>query len=323
MKKEKVQNVSQALQKDRIDSLTKEALARGDASGLTANDVLQALKNEGIDDLNALANKILYKMRPSAEEDVRKAAMPIDYQLLLQPDPKELNPTITHRRPAKPFILDGVSHTPEEISRFDGRPLYFVSIGRSMDDQKLVVFKDKTLLMHYVMNQIVASQLEFTDFKGCIPDPTKPIYCYGVGSAPGYLYKYICGYECKTDTTPTPPPPPPPPRPPSPPSAQFFQHMNFAGNSFKMEPGLMYPDLTTLYRSGTRLFEDADWNDVISSIFLDQTTVMCWEHVGFHGSMLTLGLGQGGSDPVTAQGYLESLGWNDRISSIICWSKIG
>jgi hypothetical protein len=145
----------------------------------------------------------------------------------------------------------------------------------------------------------------------------KERWCTGATVDPktGYItyYQYPCGPEPHE-----PPPPTPPPAAPAPPSliVQFHEDFHTTSHrpgvrSLSLQPGWLYADLTKVQMTGMWPWNKS-WNDQISGVTLNGSTVVIAEHTNFEGTKLLLWPQQHGSAPID----LAALGWNDRASSI-------
>lgn len=281
-----------------------DAIARQGELELSKDEILAALREGGMIDLDALATRLFETLRDRSDGKARPMT-PTDWRFLSKID-SDSNVEVVHRPPTAPFFVDGVQYRPEEIRRFDGRPLTFVLTVARTGEPVLVGYSDFQPVLTYLQAQSIGSQLGISTYK------TKWCTGYSVDPVTGYYttYQYPCGIE--TEDPPTPPPPPPPP----PPSfiATFHEHLHVtsgkpAGHSFSLDPNTVYMDLTKVHKSGAWPF-DSDWNDAISAITLNGTTVMIAEHTNLEGTKVLIGPNLGNLID------LASIGWNDRISSV-------
>jgi hypothetical protein len=298
---EKVHNVLQALHKDRIDTLTKEALVR-------------AFNDDGISDLEGLAEHMLKRIKKDTAIQQTEPHV-IDFAALGKRTPQDVARSIIHVAPEVPFILDGVAFDPEDIRRFDGQALVFIPIVAADGSNRLQVFHDeiREVLAGYFQMRQIGYLISPNDFPipgvsnpppgtppGQPPQPGDPPVIVGCGGTTGIP----CG-------APQPPPGPAPTHTePNPPvtrgQVQMFDDADYSGNWFWLAKGFMWKDLTRVSRGG---FFGGDWNDAISSLSSTDTSCIYCEHINLEGSTLLLG-------PNKPIPHLSSLGWNDRISSV-------
>jgi len=95
--------------------------------------------------------------------------------------------------------------------------------------------------------------------------------------------------------------------PPAPPQLTLWTDINLSGSALELQPGESYRDFTDI---GWWVFA-MDWNDKISSIGPTSSLCMVFEHTHSQGSSLFVG------PSGTSWLNLHSLGWGDRISSVI------
>ena len=88
----------------------------------------------------------------------------------------------------------------------------------------------------------------------------------------------------------------------------MFDDANYSGNWFWLDVGYHWNDLTEVSRGE---WFGGDWNDEISSLSNNNTLCVYYEHIYLGGSSLLL-------SPFFSMPNLESVGWNDRISSVLC-----
>lgn len=280
-------------------------MADGESRELSKEQVLAALKERGITDVDALAQKLRDALRSQGEGAPQPATL-MDQDIPGGPRSKSAV-EVRHRSPGVPLLVDGVQYASAEISRFDGRPLHFILTSTAAREPVLVAFTTFSPVLSYLRSTLVEAQIGVSHHK------TKLCWFYSRDPVTGYFtaYQYPCGIEPHEE--PKPPPPPPPPPPPSL-VATFHEHFHqtsrkASGNSITLQPNFFYADLTKVHMSGLWPF-DSDWNDKISGVTLDGATVVCAEHGNLEGS--TIVLGPPGGNVID----LFPLGWNDRISSM-------
>lgn len=125
--------------------------------------------------------------------------------------------------------------------------------------------------------------------------------------------------------------------------AELFEDADFKGESLSIYPGFGFRDLTKETRHQFLFWETSDWNDSISSIRTGDGTLILFEHINWTGSSISFY----GSEPkaktvslrcrtwedskalwqqipvhykrdfFSEVRNLTSLGWNDRVSSVL------
>ncbi|MGA8927256.1 MAG: hypothetical protein WB462_13635 [Solirubrobacterales bacterium] len=203
------------------------------------------------------------------------------------PKPDQLTQTaegpLIHQTPRVPLLLDGVLlDDPEEITSYNGTPLYYTPIG-SFPTVALAVFTTREAMLSARTDEAkVSLELGSTDADSI----TLPI----VGTIP-------LG-------------PPPPPTIPD--EARFCEHQYQQGDSFTLPPDRAYSDLRGLSYGGTLGIGSDSWNDAITSTAQCRFAVSLFEAIDYVGSELRVPAG--GSVP-----DMVPLGWNDRASSVVNW----
>lgn len=119
--------VANETHRDRLLELI-SALAAGDA---VREDVVGALKSEGIDSLDVLVEVLAQATRKDSRAQAN--ASPLDPQ---RPRVAPRSDTI-HRVPRVPFLLRGTLYDPSDIERFNGQELHFV--GGARDEHTLAI----------------------------------------------------------------------------------------------------------------------------------------------------------------------------------------
>lgn len=97
------------------------AIAAGDA---TREDVVSALRNEGIDSLDVLVDILAEATTKSSRNE--KLTRPIDLQRASLQSQSQPALPIVHKTPRLPFLLRGTLYDPGDIERFNGQELHFV-----------------------------------------------------------------------------------------------------------------------------------------------------------------------------------------------------
>jgi hypothetical protein len=286
MKTEKVNHVLDALHKERIDSLTKEALVK-------------AFNDDGIFDLEGAAEHMLKRIKNDIEIQNTEPRL-IDFAPLGKRTPSDIARDIIHVAPEVPFILNGVAYDPQDIRRFNGQALLFIPIVAADGSNWLQLFHDEigSVLAGYFQMRQIGNLLYPTDF---LPPWLNPPIPDQQLNPPGK------GTGGSTDQPP--PPPPPPPQPSFPitrDQIQMFDGGHYTGNWFWLAKGYMWQDLTRVSRGG---WFGGDWNDEIFSLSSTNTSCIYCEHINLEGSKLFLG-------PNKPIRNLAELGWHNRISSV-------
>ena len=303
MKTEKVNYVLEALSKERLDALTKDALVK-------------AFNDDGIFDLEGIAENMLKRIKNDSEIQQTEPRL-IDFAPLGKRTSKDLARSITHAAPEVPFVLDGIAYEPEDIRRFDGQALVFIPTVAADGSTYLQLFDEKIgeVIASYFQMRQIASLLNPADFlPPWVPPQTPPGTPPGTYTPPNDPGPYGCGgitgIPCgKPTPTPTPPPPPARPEPPAPftlDQIQMFDSGDYTGNWFWLAKGYMWKDLTRVSRGG---FFGGDWNDKIFSLSSTNTSCIYCEHINLEGSKFFLG-------PNKPIRNLAALGWHNRISSV-------
>jgi hypothetical protein len=92
---------------------------------------------------------------------------------------------------------------------------------------------------------------------------------------------------------------------------RLYEHANFRGVGLLIRPYLAYSDFTKI----TVLGGGTTWNDIVSSVKSEGATVLLFEAINFAGDTLLV-------MPNDLLTNLETVGWNDRVSSIKNFGKI-
>ena len=301
MNTDQLNYVIEALSKERLGTLTKGALVK-------------AFNDDGIDDLEGLAEYMLKRIKKDFDVGKNEPRL-IDFAPLGKRTPQDVASGIVHVAPEVPFVLDGVAYDPKDINRFDGQALVFIPIVAADGKAWLQLFHENIgeVIASYFQVRQLAALINPNDFSiPGLPPPTPPGTPPGQ-QPPGGPVLVGCGYPglppCGQSQQP-PPGPTPPPREPNPPitwgQVQMFDDADYAGNWLWLAKGYMWKDLTRVSRGG---WFGGDWNDEISSLSSTNTSCIYCEHINLEGSKLFVG-------PNTPKHNLEVFGWNDRISSV-------
>ncbi len=297
MKIEKVNHVLDALHKECIGNLTKEALVK-------------AFKDDGIFDLEGIAENMLMRIKNDIELQKNEPRL-IDFTYLSKPTSQDVARSIIHVAPEVPFVLDGVAYDPKDICRFDGQALLFIPIVKADGNAWLQVFHEAigAVIAGYFQVRQLAALINPSDFSFPGPTPPPP-----PGTPPALPPLVGCGHTGQPPCGQSKQPPSgttPPPREPNPPytgdEVQMFDDADYAGNWFWLAKGYAWKDLTRVSRGG---WFGGNWNDAISSLSFTNTTCIYYEHINFEGDRLLV-------PPQTPKHNLGKFGWNDRISSVV------
>lgn len=261
-----------------------KAIARSSYPDISVETLLAAFKAEGIESLEDLAQQMVQALQDSKGQPVR-----LSYSdLFTQPTPKDIRDSIVHYVPAVPFIMDGVTHDPEDITRYNGEELGFIP---QEGGTQLLVIRGKDTWGPLVQTLLVSRAV-----------------AHGLNELDQYQFG---GYRWVTPRNSPiiiiPPPPPGTVPPPAPPWIALWTDINLSGNAIDLNPGESYRDLRNV---GWWLFA-GDWNDQFSSITRTSSLCMVFEHINFQGSFLFVGPSE------THWLDLHSFGWGDRTSSVI------
>jgi hypothetical protein len=266
--------------------------------GVDADDVLRALRDDGVDSLERLVERSLDTHRRTLGG--RRRAVPIVDRSWRQPPSDAVTDPgpIRHQVPECELIIDGVSYEPADITRFDASPLHTIVAANSRGEPVLYAFTEN------LAEQALRARLAMRVLGGSIGDPG---YAPPTGQGTtgcGFMGAQPCfggsgggsgGGSSKT-----------PPQYTG--TVQMFDDINYEGNWFWLEVGYWWPDLTEVTR-GRFLFWSSDWNDQISALSATSTNVLYFEHIYKGGSSLLV-------RPGLALNDLRAIGWNDRISSV-------
>jgi hypothetical protein len=294
-----------------IDERVREALERAFAAArlatVTTEEMLSALRAEGIGSYERLVEELV--------RAVRRAGTPpqqLGIDVLARETPSALAERVVHRVPQVPLTVDGVGIQPEEISRFDGRVLHFVA----GDAESLAAFTDGRLVSIWLQISILAGIATRGTRRSRVAQQVAPPYD---------LEPANTGAAAGGSTRPGSGPPTGGPfyHPPdlgtpgasgmpgnlgngAPWTTTFvlYQDIYWRGSQLVLQAGQGYSDLTEV---GNGFI--GSWNDQASSISSSELIGVCGEHVNFDGSRLIV-------LKHTPYVDLTSIGWNDRISSV-------
>jgi hypothetical protein len=236
-------NVLEALHRNRIDTLTKEALIR-------------AFNDDGIFDLENVAEHMLKRIKH--DKEIREnEPHPINFAQLSKLTPRDTASRIIHVPPEVPFILDGVAYDPQDIGRFNGQALHFTPIVAADGSTWLQAFYDeiRPILGGYFQVRQIDKLINPKSWDDNLPPP--PGYPPNTGNPPplggcGYAGLPPCGAPQPPKGPPTggggwsPEPIPPYTRG----QIQMFEDADYSGNWFWLAESHMWTDLTRVSRGG-------------------------------------------------------------------------
>jgi hypothetical protein len=283
-----------------------DAVSRGTAAELTCADVLTSLHELGIESLEELADRLLQKVKLESSPETR-SPRPIDLNLLRRGRSTELEATLQHRVPQVPFVWNGVEYDPDDIRRFNGKAIAYVASPTESRDIRLLVIDDIELVRTWLENRYVNAVMNSVAAIGFTGPPS--------GAHTTVDLPWLDG-----DVPAQPPPPPALPATvivyehalswalwPHWPSGTPVGPTLYGGRTIVANPGEMYSDLTEISLD----WPFSDWNDRISAISATASRCEFWDHHNFQGDVLLFGPS---SSPIW---NLETIGWNDRISSFV------
>lgn len=233
--------------------------------------LLAWLKTQGVDTLDELVAKVATTLPPAlAAKAVRElrpdTAVPVDEELLRRALMEERSPPSCRRVPLVPIEVEGVRYDPQDISRFDARPLYYYTSKETIAAGILRAFTSVRALSDHIR--------ETAQSAGELGGASAPQVRHHVPGIP----------------------------------SQYFEHVNFGGNSRELAYRHALPNLTENNMSGW-WFWAVSWNDQISSIKTGSEPITIFEHINFSGARWTI-------EAFTEVAWVGPW-WNDRISSII------
>lgn len=277
--------------------LLNDAVASCHLKSFTAENVLRAFAEEGIRSLEDLAKRVV---ATTCHPEARPQRVSLEQ--ITRPTPAKLLATIVHRPPKLPFYVNGVEYEPADIARFNGRALHTVVSGRGRSPE-LIAFEEHSTFARLVELLYMAGLVGLN---------------LGSGASGGAGLQIDIAFVPPSVTPPPPDSLEPPPRTQGSGSGsggidhrviRMYEHVLWGGDSLELGPMLAYSDLTKVGRGFLGL---GDWNDIISSLWLTHSHVVCWEHTHHQGSALITG-----RYAHFVHDNLVTYGWNDRISSVL------
>jgi len=263
-------------------------LRRLAVGGAGVPEVLRALREAGIKDLEDLVGHVIGKVQAEAE------ALDVFAPIAESP----AGTSFSHRPPKMPFTVGGVTYDPVDIKRFDGKPLHLVCRPVANNKVELIGFVGNEWIRAFTayaqMRQLgwlgalsVGSPMAGPPQAYYIPShpywdpyPGRQKEAVAMGISPGHEIPSLI--------------------------ARFYEDANFEGDHIRLDGNRQVSDLTKFGRGFLSL---GDWNDVISSMQSGGATVLLFEHINYAGDTL-LAL------PTDILNNLEDVGFNDRTSSI-------
>ena len=273
-----------------VDRL-KEALRKRDLTPITTEAILKVFEEEGYRSLEDYANKLVELIRGQKGIPQR-----IDVDAFSKRSPDPAAASIKHKVPQVPFVMNGVVHDPKDISRFDGRELFFVG-GKN----GLRVYEDLN-----AANMVIRASVLSDHIRSTLISADEPDHVLAPDESEPYEFPWH-DYEPHLGGSRVPLPTSPPPCP-DPYELYMFEDIDYSGDCLMLRQNYAMPDLTECY---TWPF-GSDWNDRISSIAPTCSAGIFYEHVQFQGSHLCS----------NDNHNLAEWGWNDRISSVWCISGV-
>jgi hypothetical protein len=196
--------------------------------------------------------------------------------------------SFSHRPPKIPFTVSGVTYDPADIGRFDGQPLHFVcrQIGHA------------TELIGFVGNEWVRAITTYAQLLQLsrLAAPAYPVLTAG---GPYGAEGAVVAGQPPTQELPSL-------------ICYLYQHANFRGVGLRIRPNLAYSDFTKITLLGGG---GTSWNDIVSSVKSEGATVVLFEAINFAGDTLLV-------MPNDFLTNLETVGWNDRVSSVKNFGKM-
>lgn len=193
---------------------------------------------------------------------------------------------------AAAFYWQGTLMSPDDIGRFNDRPLHSVVVGISPDDAKLMVSDRYSDVVQAIRESSYAAIL-LSDLEENNDDqpPLKEAQYFESASAPSANLQVNVPGPDGPGVSPSPriiPCPGHEPRPKG--ETQFFEHRNFGGDWFWLPK---FHERRDLRKNG--------WNDRISSLKSGERLTLVWDHINFQGNSHTFA-GQGAPKPVHSRG---------------------
>lgn len=272
----------------------------------SVQEALERLSAQGINELPEYVAHILR----SRLDGTRADFVPASQALVNSFTTVDPGSPIEHTPPEVGLTIDGVEYAPDDVIRFNGRPLHYV-VTTGTEGMTLTASTDGSGLKAAMTEHIYATTLGLRPATvihtqgGCPPeavfDPVTGGWSYTLGPCPGASSGSAPKPKPKAWEVPYT-------------SLKMFSDVNFSGDWFWLNQGRGYRDLRKVERD-KGIFSSDDWNDKISSVTATANPVTYYEHIDFGGSSLSIPAGE----PQNKYSDLHVLGWGDRISSVIHW----
>ena len=255
---------------------------------LSVATIVAAFHEKEIRSLDDLAGKL-----KQALADPRGRPQPIDFTRAGRSAAEREDTRVRHAKPKIPFVWNGTTYDPADISRLDGRMAGF--LVRYVDGRPEMYVMDDPHLRSLAVQTVAMGRLVDSAINWASEAPSGSS---GPNAGPA---------DYGGSTIIVSPPPFSQGSKSIPPAAdlQVWSDDRFQGTGLNVPAGKQFSDLTAVYR----FWPFSDWNDCISSALPCKSACLFWEHVDFAGSFLLLDLKPGVKN-------FEDFGWNDRISSV-------
>ena len=280
---------------DRTD--IEKRLRRLERDGASPSQVMKALAEAGIRDLEELVRRVIGQ--PGARPD------PID--LFAKPPERQAPRRNIVRKPPKiAFTVGNVTYDPRDIKRFAGQALCLVPRRSGTGADELFGFVGSDWLRS-LMDYFRMVRIGSLAPAGASPSPDGRVGIQTTVERGGTWY-----YPPHTGAPVAVPIIPPTQEVPSL-IARFYVDPNFEGDSISLAGDRQVPDLTKIKRG---IFNLGDWNDVISSLQTGGATVLLFTDINYQDDDTLLAI------PQMIYASLGLYGWDDRASSIRNWGAI-
>jgi hypothetical protein len=262
-----------------------------DRDGASAPEVMKALREAGIGDLEELVRRVIGKT--ALEPETLDLFAPV-------PSPQMPPEQITHKPPRIPFVMGDVTYDPGDIKRFNGQTLHFVLRPLADGEHALLAFSGadwlRSLTCYFQMRQHASL---VSAGGGGAGGQVAPLYLIVGGGKDWYpgkdtgkggvvVYPHPPGTEVLSLL------------------GRFYEDVNFKGDTLYLAANRVWPDLTKRSRGFLGL---GDWNDVICSVQTAGATLLLFEHIQFGGDTLLI-------TPYDITADLGKFGFDERTSSI-------
>jgi hypothetical protein len=262
-----------------------DALSASSLHKLTRDEILMALKEDGIDSLEGLVT-LLVKTIKGSEAQRPHIVRPISFDRAVKPTPKERVSAIVHRVPKMPFIFDGVEYDPKDISRFNGRELHFVIGSQAAPRSTMLAFEDRSILTTWLQIAHLSSvsglneaSIPSSQSSGVVPLVHGPAHPNPVGGSAWVSTTVGQGPPAVEDG-------PPPAHNPfgGPPEMRIFDRPNFHQNMLTLSKGFEIGILAQVPR-GQLLGWTANWDNATWSMASSSSLCAYFEGAEFSGAI--------------------------------------